>query len=152
MYCKFSRWEWSVSRAKLWGLVPEHIEFSENGLTILAGVREGQKAGLFLDQRDNCLLVRQISANARVVDCFSHAGGFSISAVKGSVREGIAVDISEFAMEQARENARRNNVPDKIILRMENVFDLLEHLDKEGEKFDVIILDPPAFVKRKKGN
>ncbi|NOY79045.1 MAG: class I SAM-dependent rRNA methyltransferase [Calditrichaeota bacterium] len=134
----------------VWGSVPERVEFLENGLTFFADVREGQKTGFFLDQRDNRLLVRQISARARVLDCFSYSGGFSVSAAKGGAREVIAVDISETAIEQARENARRNHVADKITFRPENVFDLLKHFDKEGEKFDVIILDPPAFVRSKK--
>ena len=127
------------------GIVPESIEIVENGVRYDVDVRHGQKTGLFLDQRENRAAARQY-ARGRLLDCFTYHGGFAL-ALAPKCREVIAVDISEDAIEHVKQNAARNGAT--IDARAGNVFDELRGLDRLGERFDAIVLDPPAFAKNK---
>ena len=127
------------------GIVPESIEIVENGVRYHVDVRHGQKTGLFLDQRENRAAARQY-ARGRLLDCFTYHGGFAL-ALAPKCREVIAVDVSEDAIEHVKQNAARNGAT--IDARAGNVFDELRGLDRLGERFDAIVLDPPAFAKNK---
>jgi 23S rRNA (cytosine1962-C5)-methyltransferase len=127
------------------GSVPEAIEVAENGVRYVVDVRRGQKTGLFLDQRENRAAAAQY-ARGRLLDCFTYHGGFAL-AMAPRCREVIAFDVSDAAVGQVRENAARNGVT--IDARAGNVFDELRGLDRLGERFDTIVLDPPAFAKNK---
>ncbi|HKF66876.1 MAG TPA: class I SAM-dependent rRNA methyltransferase [Vicinamibacterales bacterium] len=127
------------------GIVPESIEIVENGVRYDVDVRHGQKTGLFLDQRENRAAARQY-ARGRLLDCFTYHGGFAL-ALAPKCREVIAVDVSEDAIEHVKQNAARNGAT--IDARAGNVFDELRGLDRLGERFDAIVLDPPAFAKNK---
>ena len=127
------------------GIVPESIEIVENGVRYDVDVRHGQKTGLFLDQRENRAAARQY-ARGRLLDCFTYHGGFAL-ALAPKCRDVIAVDVSEDAIEHVKQNAARNGAT--IDARAGNVFDELRGLDRLGERFDAIVLDPPAFAKNK---
>lgn len=123
----------------------------ENGIEYAVDFENGQKTGFFLDQKYNRQAVARIAAGKRVLDCFTHTGSFALNAAKGGAAHVCAVDISESAIELARENARRNGLDGVMEFRAENVFDLLPALEKHPtEKYDFIILDPPAFTKSRK--
>jgi len=127
------------------GIVPESIEIVENGVRYDVDVRHGQKTGLFLDQRENRAAARQYT-RGRLLDCFTYHGGFAL-ALAQKCRDVIALDISEDAIEHLKQNAARNDA--RIDARTVNVFDELRGLDRLGERFDAIVLDPPAFAKNK---
>ena len=111
----------------------------------------GQKTGFFLDQKYNRLAVAKLAKGKRVLDCFTHTGSFALNAAMGGAAHVCAVDISQAAVDMAEENARRNGLTDRMVFRKANVFDLLPALEEEKqEKFDFIILDPPAFTKSRK--
>jgi 23S rRNA (cytosine1962-C5)-methyltransferase len=128
----------------LHGQVPESVDVDENGLVFTADLWKGQKTGLFLDQRENHLAARAY-ARGRVLDGFSYNGGFALH-VAAQAGEVLAVDTSEEAVERIAANARRNGLGN-VVARSANVFDLLRDLDDRGERFDTVILDPPAFAK-----
>jgi len=130
----------------LWGEVPERIEVQENGIVFEVDPWAGQKTGLFLDQRENHLMARSY-ARGRVFDGFSYGGGFALH-VAGGADEVLAVDVSEGAVARIRANAERNHITN-ITAIDRNVFDLLREMDDKGERFDTVILDPPAFAKSK---
>ena len=132
--------------------VPESpvTEICENGIFYRVDVENGQKTGFFLDQKYNRLAVARLARGRRVLDCFTHTGSFALNAAKGGAKHVTAVDVSEFAVECAAENARLNGLEDVMECRAANVFDLLPQLEKEPKKFDFIILDPPAFTKSRK--
>lgn len=121
----------------------------ENGLEIGVDVAEGQKTGYFLDQRENRRAVRPYAKDARVLDCFCNVGGFALNAAAAGAREVIAVDASEQALEAARENAERNGLLGQMKFMAGNAFDILRKLEANQERFDTIVLDPPAFAKNK---
>lgn len=121
-------------------------EIVENGIRYGVDFENGQKTGFFLDQKYNRRAVAKISRGKRVLDCFTHTGSFALNAAAGGARYVRAVDISEDAVEMARANAVRNALEDRMEFQTANVFDLLPELSRE-EKFDFIILDPPAFTK-----
>jgi len=121
----------------------------ENGLEIAVDVAEGQKTGYFLDQRENRRAVRPYAKGGRVLDCFCNVGGFALNAAAGGAREVIAVDSSEEALEAARLNAERNGLSDRVRFQAGNAFDVLRQMEANQERFDVIVLDPPAFAKNK---
>lgn len=121
----------------------------ENGLKIHVDVENGQKTGYFLDQRDNRRAVRPYSPGARVLDCFSNVGGFALNAIAGGAREVIAVDASSAALQAAAANARLNGMEDRLSFREGNAFDILRKMETDKERFDLIVLDPPAFAKNK---
>jgi len=127
------------------GDVPEAIDVVENGVRYAVDVRRGQKTGLFLDQRENRAAAAQY-ARGRLLDCFTYHGGFAL-ALAPKCREIVAFDVSEDAIAHVRENASRNGAT--IDARSGNVFDELRGLDRLGERFDTIVLDPPAFAKNK---
>lgn len=129
----------------LHGELPEKTIIHENGVKLAVDVQGGQKTGYFLDQKDNHLFLRQFCKDARVLDCFSYIGGFALNAVQGGAREVTAVDISESAVELIRRNAELNGAQINAVCA--NCFDFLRAQVKAGEKYDVVVLDPPAFTK-----
>jgi 23S rRNA (cytosine1962-C5)-methyltransferase len=127
------------------GEIPESISVTEDGLEYDVDLRRGQKTGLFLDQRENRSAAAQY-ARGRLLDCFSYNGGFAL-ALGRHCRETIAFDISEDAIARVRQNAARNGIA--VAARVGNVFDELRGLERLRERFDTIVLDPPAFAKSK---
>ena len=123
------------------------VEIVENGVKYMVDVKDGQKTGFFLDQKNNRAAIHQICKDARVLDCFTHTGSFALNAAIAGAKEVTGVDASELAVNQARKNAELNNVSDRAKFICEDVFELLPELEKQGEKYDVVILDPPAFTK-----
>jgi len=124
-----------------------NIEIVENDVKFLVDIAEGQKTGYFLDQKYNRVAIRSICKGKKVLDCFTHTGAFALNAGYGGAREVLGVDISELGVEQARKNAKLNGLEDVVKFQCCDVFDLLPELIEKGEKFDVVILDPPAFTK-----
>ena len=120
----------------------------ENGIKYSVDFENGQKTGFFLDQKYNRLAVSKIAKGKRVLDCFTHTGSFALNAAKGGAEHVCAVDISESAIEMAKRNAEQNGLSERMEFRVADVFDLLTNLDNKAEKFDFIILDPPAFTKK----
>ncbi len=127
------------------GEVPETIAVTENGVHYDVDVRRGQKTGLFLDQREN-RSAAALYARGRLLDCFTYHGGFAL-ALAARCEQVIAFDVSADAIERVGRNAVRNGV--SIDARVGNVFDELRGLERMGERFDTIVLDPPAFAKNK---
>lgn len=119
----------------------------ENGLKMRADLENGQKTGYFLDQKENRLTVRRYAKGAEVLDCFSNAGGFSVNAAAAGAKKVIAVDISGRALDEVRLNAEANGFGGVIETMCRDVFDVLGQFRKEDKKFDLVILDPPAFCK-----
>ena len=124
-----------------------NVEIVENGVKYLVDVRDGQKTGFFLDQKYNRLAIQKLCKDARVLDCFTHTGSFALNAAIAGAKEVTGVDASELAVEQATKNAALNGVQDRAKFICRDVFELLPELEKQGEKYDVVILDPPAFTK-----
>jgi len=124
-----------------------NIEIVENDVKFLVDIAEGQKTGYFLDQKYNRVAIRSICKGAKVLDCFTHTGAFALNAGYGGAKEVLGVDISELGVEQARKNAKLNGLEDVVKFQCCDVFDLLPELIEKGEKYDVVILDPPAFTK-----
>jgi len=123
------------------------VEIVENGVRYYVDVKDGQKTGFFLDQKYNRLAIQKLCKDARVLDCFTHTGSFALNAGIAGAKEVIGVDASQLGVDQATENAKLNGIEDRVKFICEDVFELLPRLEKEGEKFDVVILDPPAFTK-----
>ena len=128
------------------------VPITENGIRYIVDVKEGQKTGFFLDQKENraavARLVRRLSSGeVRVLDCFTHTGSFGLNAAAAGASSVLSVDASEPAIEQARENAVRNALQDRVRYQAADVFELLPQLEKAGERYDLVILDPPAFTK-----
>lgn len=126
-----------------------NVEIVENGVHYLVDVVNGQKTGFFLDQKYNRLAIQRICKGKRVLDCFTHMGTFALNAGLAGAKEVMGLDISEFAIQQARENAKRNGLEDTVTFRCANVLEELPQLAESGDKYDVVILDPPAFTKSK---
>lgn len=124
-----------------------NVQIEENGVKYLVDVKDGQKTGFFLDQKYNRLAIQKLCRDARVLDCFTHTGSFALNAAVAGAREVTGVDASELAVEQASKNAILNGVQDLAKFLCRDVFELLPELEKKGEKYDVVILDPPAFTK-----
>ena len=131
----------------LYGEVPDLVEISENGVHFLVDVKEGQKTGFFLDQKENRAAIAPFVKGKRVLDCFTHTGSFALHAGFYGAAEVTGVDISAYACEFAEKNARLNGLEDRVRFIEANAFDLLAEKSRAGEKYDVIILDPPAFTK-----
>ncbi len=129
------------------GTTPENVTFHEGDLVIVTDLVGGQKTGAFLDQTENHLLAGQLS-KGRVLDGFSYTGGFGLAAA-GAADEVVMVETSKAARKSARMNAKRNGI-DNVSFVDDNMFDYLKRADKENARFDVVILDPPAFAKNKK--
>lgn len=124
-----------------------NVEIVENGVRYLVDVKDGQKTGFFLDQKYNRLAIQKLCKDARVLDCFTHTGSFALNAGLAGAKEVIGVDASELGVHQAELNAKLNGLEQTVRFTCADVFDLLPDLEKKGEKFDVVILDPPAFTK-----
>ena len=124
-----------------------NVEIVENGIHYMVDVVNGQKTGFFLDQKYNRLAMHRICKSKKVLDCFTHMGTFALNAGIAGASSVEGLDISEFAVAQATENARRNNLSDTVKFRAANVLDELPKLYEQGESYDVVILDPPAFTK-----
>lgn len=124
-----------------------NIEIVENGVHYMVDVENGQKTGFFLDQKYNRLAMQRICKGKKVLDCFTHMGTFALNAGIAGASEVTGLDISEYAIEQARKNAELNHLQDTVHFRCANVLDELPKLAAEGEQYDVVILDPPAFTK-----
>ena len=123
------------------------VEIQENGVRYLVNVEDGQKTGFFLDQKYNRLAIQGLCKGKKVLDCFTHTGSFALNAAVAGASSVLGVDASELGCEQARENARLNHVEDRVTFRCADVFELLPELERKGETYDVVILDPPAFTK-----
>lgn len=123
------------------------VEIVENNVHYLVDVKDGQKTGFFLDQKYNRLAIQRLCAGKRVLDCFTHTGSFALNAGLAGASSVLGVDASELGVTQAEENAALNGLSDTVKFRCADVFELLPELERQGEKFDVVILDPPAFTK-----
>ena len=126
--------------------IPE-VEIVENGVHYMIDVVNGQKTGFFLDQKYNRRAMHRLCKGKRVLDCFTHMGTFALNAGIAGAAEVTGLDISEYAVQQATANAVRNKLDSRVKFRCANVLDELPKLAAEGEKYDVVILDPPAFTK-----
>ncbi len=142
-----------------WGIVPKEVEITENGLKFLVDIYTGQKTGFFYDQRNNRAAIAPLMTHwltpqgelrgAEVLDCFCHTGAFAVHALAYGAAHVTAVDISQEAIDQARRNLDLNHLLDRATLQVANAFDFLREAETAGQRFDVIILDPPAFAKSK---
>ena len=124
-----------------------NVEIVENGVHYMIDVVNGQKTGFFLDQKYNRLAMQKLCKDKRVLDCFTHMGTFALNAGIAGAKEVTGLDISEYAVEQARANAKLNGLENTVHFKCANVLDELPKLNEAGEKYDVVILDPPAFTK-----
>ena len=125
-------------------------EIVENGVRYRVDFENGQKTGFFLDQKYNRRAVGRLARGKTVLDCFTHTGSFALNAALGGARHVTAVDVSESAVEMARQNAELNGLTDRMDFKAANVFDLLPQLAEQPRQYDFIILDPPAFTKSRK--
>jgi 23S rRNA (cytosine1962-C5)-methyltransferase len=125
---------------------PRSIEIEENGMRFLVNIAEGQKTGFYLDQLDNRQAVARLAPGRRVLDAFCYTGGFGLFAARAGAGEVLGVDASESALNLARANARLNDLANASFVQAD-VFDQLENLVKEGQRFGLIILDPPKFAR-----
>ena len=126
------------------------VEICENGIRYTVDVENGQKTGFFLDQKYNRLAVSKLASGMKVLDCFTHTGSFAMNAAKGGAAHVTAVDVSQFAVDTASENARINGLSDRMDFICADVFELLPKLEQEKADYNFIILDPPAFTKSRK--
>ena len=124
-----------------------NVEIEENGVRYMVDVKDGQKTGFFLDQKYNRKAIQYLCKDAKVLDCFTHTGSFALNAGYGGAKEVTGVDASELAVEQATLNSKLNGMEDRVKFICRDVFELLPELEEKGEKFDVVLLDPPAFTK-----
>ena len=131
----------------LYGEVPDRVEMVENGVHFWVDVKEGQKTGFFLDQKENRAAIAPFVKDKTVLDCFTHTGSFALHAGYYGAKEVTGVDISDYACEFATENAKLNHLEDRVKFVEANAFDLLAQQSRDGKKYDVVILDPPAFTK-----
>ncbi len=132
------------------GTVPDTVAIEEDGLQFQIAPKTGQKTGWFYDQRDNRARLDRYIANRRVLDVFSYTGAWGIRAAVRGAREVVCVDSSAAALEQVKVHATLNGVSDQMQIRQGDAFEALKALREAHERFDVVIIDPPAFVKRRK--
>ncbi len=123
------------------------IEIVENGVRYQVDVKDGQKTGFFLDQKNNRAAIHKLCPGKRILDCFTHTGSFALNAGIAGADSVLGVDASELGILQAQENARLNGLEDKVKFECADVFELLPKLEEAGEQYDIVILDPPAFTK-----
>lgn len=123
------------------------VEIVENGVHYFVDVKDGQKTGFFLDQKNNRAAIHKLCKDKKVLDCFTHTGSFALNAGIAGASSVLGVDASELAVEQAKKNAVLNHLEDRVDFTCADVFELLPELEAKGEKYDVVILDPPAFTK-----
>ena len=131
----------------LYGEVPDRVEMMENGIRFLVDVKEGQKTGFFLDQKENRAAIAPFVKGRTVLDCFTHTGSFALHAGHYGAARVTGVDISGYACAFASENAQLNQLSDRVSFVEANAFDLLSEESRKGVQYDTIILDPPAFTK-----
>lgn len=124
-----------------------NVQIEENGVKYMVDVMNGQKTGFFLDQKYNRQSIRRLCKGAKVLDCFTHTGSFALNAGQAGAASVLGVDASQLGVDQATENAMLNGLEDTVKFVCRDVFELLPELEQQGEKFDVVILDPPAFTK-----
>lgn len=124
-----------------------HIDIVENGVKYHIDVAEGQKTGFFLDQKYNRLAIQKLCKDAKVLDCFTYIGTFALNAGIAGAQSVLGVDASQFAVDLANENSKFNGLEDTVKFECHDVFDFLPELEAQGELFDMVILDPPAFTK-----
>ena len=125
------------------------VQIVENGVKYIVDIEDGQKTGFFLDQKYNRLAIQRLCKDAKVLDCFTHTGSFALNAGIAGAKSVTGVDASQLAVDQATENAELDGLEKRVKFICEDVFELLPKLEAEGEKYDVVILDPPAFTKSK---
>ena len=131
-------------------LPPELLPITEHGMKLLVEIQQGHKTGFYLDQRDSRLAARNYSAGRRVLNCFSYTGAFAVSALMGGCAQVISVDTSQAALDIAKQNVELNKLDlNKAEFVRDDVFQLLRNYRAQGEKFDLIIMDPPKFVENK---
>lgn len=126
------------------------VEIAENGVRYVVDVADGQKTGFFLDQKYNRLAVQNLCRRMkpeRVLDCFTHTGSFALNAGLAGSMDVLGIDASQLAVDQARKNAALNGLEDRVHFECGDVFDFLPRLEQDGHRFDLVILDPPAFTK-----
>ncbi len=123
------------------------VEIIENGVKYIVDIEDGQKTGFFLDQKNNRAAIHRLCRDKKVLDCFTHTGSFALNAGIAGAKEVLGVDASQLAVDQATENAALNNLSDRVRFLCADVFELLPRLEAQGESYDVVILDPPAFTK-----
>ncbi len=133
----------------LWGTIPERMLIEEFGVRFEVSLLEGQKTGAYLDQRYHRALTGRLATGLRVLDCFTYHGGFALHAARHGAREVLAVDSSASALEAARRNAELNGA-DQVRFQEADVFDVLRRFVAEGQRWDMVILDPPAFAKSRR--
>ena len=131
----------------LYGEVPDLVDISENGVRFFVDVKEGQKTGYFLDQKENRAAIAPFVKGKHVLDCFTHTGSFALHAGYYGASSVTGVDISAYACEFAQKNAVLNGLENRVSFIEANAFDFLAEKSRAGEQYDVIILDPPAFTK-----
>lgn len=124
-----------------------NVEIAENGVRYLVDVKDGQKTGFFLDQKYNRLAIQKLCRGAEVLDCFTHTGSFALNAGIAGAKSVLGVDASETAIAQAKKNAALNQLQDVVKFQCADVFELLPELEQRNARYDVVILDPPAFTK-----
>lgn len=124
-----------------------NVEITENGVKYIVDVKDGQKTGFFLDQKCNREAIKKLCKGAEVLDCFTHTGSFALNAALAGASSVTGVDASQLAVDCARKNAELNGLSDIAHFQCADVFELLPKLEKDGKRFDVVILDPPAFTK-----
>lgn len=129
----------------LYGEINGPVQIEENGLKLLVDIENGQKTGYFLDQKENRANLKNYVLNKTVLDCFCNEGGFSLCAKKFGAKEVTAIDISQTAIDLLDKNAKLNNLQINSITA--DVFEKLREYKKENKKFDIVVLDPPAFTK-----
>jgi 23S rRNA (cytosine1962-C5)-methyltransferase len=133
-----------------YGEAPEQVELLENDVTFIAPLLEGQKTGWFYDHRDNRQYLQQLAKGKRVLDLFSYVGGWGLQAAHAGASEVYCVDASELALDYAEANAQRQGCLDRSVFVQGDAFAAAEQLAEAGERFDIVVADPPAFIKRKK--
>ena len=134
----------------LYGTVPDEVELIENGVRFLASLNSGQKTGWFYDQRPNREWLRKHAEGKRVLDVFSYVGSFGVQAGVFGAREIHCVDSSMGAMVMAEKNSDLNGIEDRFSGLVGDAFEVLQGLYDDGERYDIVVIDPPAFIKKKK--
>ncbi len=135
------------STGTLYGDAPDRVEMVENGVRFWVDVKQGQKTGYFLDQKENRAAIAPFAKDATVLDCFTHTGSFALHAARFGAKEALGVDISQAACDCATENARLNGLEGRVRFECANAFDFLKHAQDSHQQYDMVILDPPAFTK-----
>jgi 23S rRNA (cytosine1962-C5)-methyltransferase len=131
----------------LYGTVPDRVELLENGVRFLVDVKQGQKTGYFLDQKENRAAIAPFVKGARALDCFTHTGAFALQAARYGAADVTGVDVSQYACDCAAENARLNGLETQVRFECANAFDYLRSAQERHERYDLVVLDPPAFTK-----